>query len=768
MSNGFEKYGHFSEDGREFIINRMDTPRPWINYAWSDHLLVNIDQRGSGGNLYRDEAGNRSVAIRDRFVYLKDLETGGFWTIGWGAIRLAGESYTCCHGLGYTRLVCNHLDWQAEWTISATPDSTEVWMLEVRNIGSKKRKVAIYAGVDFELGGWIPYGTLENYACTSILGNQLIFAQNRSDERPGVRNNGFFAASQTAAGYETSMREFLGGHYGSWSNPHGINNARLGCHLAMNEDLIGIFEYQLELESGVTWVSFFSNSSCFDQENAVHLSKNAEKHTFEEAVAYAKTRTECFDRLDFELPDSDWSRFFNIWSKQQLMLLKDFARVFLIGFRDSLQDAASIVAYAPELAAESIKRTLKYQFADGSALRGWCPVDDHKYGDSGVWIVLAVAEYLRETADYAFLDEIQIYQDGGQGTIWDHLVKSLEWFQENLGDHNLPKLYFGDWNDSLNIGRAGKGESIWLAMALVVANNDAAAIAMHTGRMSEYERFSKDAQVMRKNIEEIGWDGAWYRRGFTDAGEIVGGIDSPAGYIFSEPQSWAVMAGLDPERLNLLVQSVDERLRTSNGLLVCNPPFTQYDPAYGRISCILPGWGENGSCYCHVTAFQAVADAMMRDGERAYRSLASIMPFNPQLSVEISGLEPYAFSNMFRGPGNIRGGETFKGWTSGTVPWALRGMTHYLLGVRPDFDVLIVDPVMPKAWDKISFFRNFREANLEILINNPLHLESQKSQNCLILDGEYLDSVRIPVSLLTRGKHKLIVNVEPVSFAPGL
>jgi len=759
QNNGYEKYGAFSGDGREFIITRPDTPRPWINYAWSDHLLVSIDQRGSGNALYRDDDGNRSVAISDRFIYLKDLDSGEVWTVGWGAIRLPFSAYNCRHGLGYTVLSCDHLDWHAEWTITATADSVEVWKLTVVNRAGRARRLAVYPGVAFELGGWVPYGTLENYSCTQRLSSRLIYAANRSNERPGVRNDGFFATSLPADHYESSKRELLGGCYGSWSAPTAIINGHLGDHDAMNEEMTGTFEYELKLAAGENWSVYCAVSSCFDRKNAEQLATSAGAASFNDALAYARQRTTCFDRLDFELPDREWSRFFNLWAKQQLMLLKDYARVFLIGFRDSLQDAAAIAAYAPQQAAASIKRTLAYQFADGSALRGWCPIDNHKYADSGVWLAMAVAEYLRETADYAFLEEKQGYFDGGSGTVWEHLVRSLDWFEANLGSHGLPRLYFGDWNDSLNIGRGGKGESVWLAMALVVAYVDAAAIAGHCGKTDEQKKFERCAASMRRTIETVAWDGQWYLRGFTDDGNPVGSHSCTAGTIFSEPQSWAVMAGLEPSRLERLALAVDSKLRTPNGLVVCNPPFTEYDPAYGRISCMLPGWGENGSCYCHVTAFQAVADAMRRDGESAFRSLHSILPFHPELPVEVSRLEPYAFSNMFRGPGNLRSGETFKGWTSGTVPWALRALTHYILGVRPDFDALIVDPVLPSEWDNIRFHRSFRGAELEIVILNPQHLDSRQGKTRLSLDGNFLESMRIPVAMLTPGPHALRVEV---------
>jgi cellobiose phosphorylase len=372
-----------------------------------------------------------------------------------------------------------------------------------------------------------------------------------------------------------------------------------------------------------------------------------------------------------------------------------------------------------------------------------------------------LAEYLRETADYDFLNKKQHYYEQGSGTVWEHTCRALEWFEKNTGEHGLPKLYFGDWNDSLNIGQKGHGESVWLAMALVVALEDAAAIAKHAKYDDEATRFRKQAEEIRCAIEKCAWDGQWYLRGFSDKGNPVGSKSSPAGNIFSEPQSWAVMARLAPDRLEKASRAVDKHLRTSNGLVVCEPPFREFLPEYGRISTMLPGWGENGSCYCHVTAFQAVADCMRRDGEAAMQSLKSIVPFNPELAVEVSRLEPYAFSNMFRGPDNLRAGETFKGWTSGTVPWALRCMTHYICGVRPDFDALIIDPVLPESWPIVHMKRIFRNAEIEITINNPSALEASNAKSVIKLDGKEFSGNRIPVSILTAGVHHITVDIVP-------
>jgi cellobiose phosphorylase len=325
-------------------------------------------------------------------------------------------------------------------------------------------------------------------------------------------------------------------------------------------------------------------------------------------------------------------------------------------------------------------------------------------------------------------------------------------------------MHFGDWNDSLNIGREGKGESVWLAMALVAAFKETAAIAERINEPSIAAKCRADAAKMEGNLEKHAWDGEWYLRGFADDGSPVGGKSDAEGSIFAEPQSWAVLAGLNPDRWELLAQSVEHRLRTSYGLLVCNPPFTHYQKRLGRISTMPAGWGENGSSYCHVTAFQFVADCLRRDGNAALASLESILPFNPALPTSESWLEPYAFTNMFRGPGHPRPGATFKGWTTGTVPWALRGLTHFLIGVRPEFDGLRIDPVLPSTWNTVRIRRTFRDHVFDIQIVN--HAAGTSATEVrLTLDGQSYSGNLITLNELNPGTHQVLAEIHPLSTA---
>ncbi|MFZ4599562.1 MAG: GH36-type glycosyl hydrolase domain-containing protein [Terrimicrobiaceae bacterium] len=762
-SESTQAFGSFSENGREFVFTQFDTPRPWINYAWNSQMLVSVDQRGRGYSLYRDIEGHRTIPIRDRLVFLKDLDSGRIWTAGWDPVQMPFEHYHCRHGLGYTVLGCSFDGIRCEFHVTAAVDyPAEIWSITVTNTSNAPRRIVVYPAVEFDLGGWTPYGTVENYSVCRMVGDRLLLALNQSSERPGARNHAWFSASRTPDHFETRKREFVGGPYASLSAPAGVKSHRLTDTGAAAEDFIGAFQYGLELKAGEDWAGEFAAGVCFDEAEALSFADRTNAATFARGMHAAMQRTASFDRSEVELPDPVWTRFFNIWAKQQLSFLGDFTRVYLTGFRDTLQDAQALCAYAPDQVRRSIIATLQHQYCDGSTMRGWCPDDHHKYADGGVWLAATIGEYLRETGDTDFLREQVAYRDEGSATVWEHLLRALDWFRKNLGSHGLPKMHFGDWNDSLNIGREGRGESVWLGMALVAALKETASIADQIAEYTIAQTCRTDAKTLETNLEKHAWDGEWYLRGFADDGSSVGGKADAEGTIFAEPQSWAILAGLNPEHWELLTKSVDHRLRTSYGLLVCHPPFTSHQKRLGRISTMPPGWGENGSSYCHVTGFQFVADCLRRDGNAALTSLASILPFNPALTPSESWLEPYAFTNMFRGPHHPRPGATFKGWTTGTVPWALRGLTHYLLGVRPEFDGLRIDPVFPSSWKTARLRRVFRDKVFEIQIINHA-TEASEFETRLTVNGRPHTGTLIALDEVGDGICQILAEICPIN-----
>jgi cellobiose phosphorylase len=297
-------FGQFSEDGREFVFSRFDTPRPWINYAWNSQMLVSVDQRGRGYSLYRDTEGRRTVPICDRLVYLKDLDSGEFWTVGWDPVRKPFQHYQCRHGLGYTVLSCEVAGIQCEFRITAATDvPAELWSIKVVNTGKQPRRITVYPVVEFDLGGWTPYGTVENYSVCRLVGDRLLLALNQSSERPGARNHGWFSASLPPDHFETRKREFTGDAYATLASPLGIRRPQLSDTEAASEVFVGAFQYGLELAPGGHWGCEFAAGVSLNEAEAVAFSKNARAEAFAAGLDAAKRNTQAFGRSELVLPD---------------------------------------------------------------------------------------------------------------------------------------------------------------------------------------------------------------------------------------------------------------------------------------------------------------------------------------------------------------------------------------------------------------------------------------------------------------------------------
>jgi cellobiose phosphorylase len=424
-----------------------------------------------------------------------------------------------------------------------------------------------------------------------------------------------------------------------------------------------------------------------------------------------------FKNVDFEVPDDYLKPFFNIWTKQQLMMLMDYSRGWTMGYRDTLQDAQAFCSLDAERSKCLILMAAKYQLANGQTLRGYWPLDEHKYSDGGVWLVFAIVEYLKETGDWSILNQNIPYYDSSEGSLYEHMIQGLKWIYHSPGKHGLTRVYFGDWNDSLNIGVKGEGESVWLSIALVWACRQVSPVAERCNDMETSNELNRLADTLTRNINTQCWDGEWYLRGFDDSHQKVGSHECRFGKIFAETQTWSIISGLAGDRSATIEKSLSTHLMTDYGLLVCSPAFSEYDLSLGRITTMPPGWGENGSAYCHVSAFKMMADCVRRDGNVALDTLTRILAINPKMDIDMLGVEPYGFTNMYRGPEHPQAGRSLRSWFTGTVGWVFRCVTQYMIGVRPDYDGLWIDPVLPSSWQEVRMVRKFRQARYDIYIH---------------------------------------------------
>lgn len=424
------------------------------------------------------------------------------------------------------------------------------------------------------------------------------------------------------------------------------------------------------------------------------------------------------DKIIIKTPDAEIDRRVNIWLKRQMDLGKQWGRIYGKGFRDTMQDIESFLPLDPELARKKIIYSIAHQRIDGNPIRMWEPLMTEVYTDGAVWMIFAVNAYLKETNDFSILNEKAAYYDSEtEETILEHCIRGVNYLQENLGEHGMCLWLEGDWNDSLNgCGHEGRGETLWLSEAAVMAANELADILVKIGKQQDAAKFRDRAELMKQNILKYGWDKDHFIYGINDYDEKIGSYDSKEGQVFLNPQTWAILSGIvKGEQAKELMDLVERKLGCEYGYTQQYPSYTRGSDHIGRVSYFRPGLYENGSVYNHGVAFKAAADSIICDNNAALDTICRILPSNPANSE--SGVEPYAMSNMYLGPECLsRRGDAPLSWITGTCGWMFRDVMEGILGICAEYEGLRISPNLPDIWDEVNVIRTFRGCRYSITI----------------------------------------------------
>jgi cellobiose phosphorylase len=752
-----QSFGTFADGGREFVVAEPDTPRGLVNYAWNPVFISGFSQHGGGDGVYKERAiqyvdpRGRNLMVRDghRYFYLRDQQNGALWSPGWHPVQTPLDRFECVHGLGYSIIssACNGVETTARVFVPAG-EPCEIWTITLANARDREARLKLYTFVDWLLLGYTPYSDYYSYLTGRFHEDiHTVQCRNRAVERPHDVFDGFVASDRAPSGFDTSRRAFLG-NFGHVNRPAAVVEGRCRNSRAACEKMVGVLEHTLALAAGesTTLHVLVGASSGYEMTKEIVTSLLAEGRIEDEFAVLRARKEEMANRLLVQTPDEHVNHLMNHWLKQQVQIYADVGSDNGRGFRDAMQLLWATASYDLAYTRRMLDECLRHQYADGHTLRGWLPVDDHHYSDGPVWIAPVVDAYLKESGDAAILDHVVPYFGGGEGSVWDHVLRGLRHSSDDLGEHGLVRCHFGDWNDSLTgVGVGGKGESVWTTIAIVYSLKVAAGIARRAlGDDAVADELLKRAARLTAAIHEHAWDGEWYLRAINDHGEKVGTRTEEEGRIYLLPQVWAILAGIvDDERREQLYRAVDEHLESRYGSLTLSPPYTVHNPRIGRLTAMEPGIWENGSPYNHSNGFKIIADCVGGRGERAWVSYQKAMPDNPWTPSTHSGCEPYAFSNQHLGPDNPRAGETQFAWMTGTAGWYYRAMAEWMLGVRAEYGGLRVDPCLPPAWETCSLERDYRGARYRVEIENPHGLEKGGSLRILV-DGEPLEGDLVP------------------------
>ncbi|MGB9613242.1 MAG: GH36-type glycosyl hydrolase domain-containing protein, partial [Candidatus Margulisiibacteriota bacterium] len=414
------------------------------------------------------------------------------------------------------------------------------------------------------------------------------------------------------------------------------------------------------------------------------------------------------------------------------------------------QDTLGFVHMIPEKVKVRIKDLAATQLPDGSAYHQYSPLtkkanpSDHKYGDDHLWLIFSTASYLKETGDFKFLQEKVPFANGEKASMYEHLKRAIDFSLKNLGPHGLPKILFADWNDCLNLDQGkGKAESVMVAQMLVAAAYEMAKIAKQIGKKDEVREYQNIAEKMKETINKKCWDGAWYLRAFTDDGDPVGSKSCSEGKIYLETQAWAVLANVaNEERAKICLDSVKKYLATEHGIMLMTPPYSKFYYQLGSIGVYPPGLKENGAIFCHPNPWVMIAECLIGRGNRAYQYYRAILPAARNEIADIHKTEPYVYCQMIAGKHHKDFGEGKNSWLTGSACWNFVAVSQYILGIRPDYHGLLIDPCIPKEWKGFSVKRVFRGATYFITARNPEGVN--KGVKLVTLDGKKLTTNLLP------------------------
>jgi len=789
------RYEHFDHENREYVIEQPDTPLPWINYLGSEEYFGLISNTAGGYSFYIDARLRRLTRYRynnvpldsgGRYIYIRDdhPHPSGplFWSPSWQPTRTPLDEYECRHGMGYIliRSKLNGIEASTRYFVPLG-ESLEIWELSLTNPRDEPAQLSVYSSIEFNLWDAMDDATnyQRNYSIGEIEASPFPFSGGRAGDggkviyykteyRERRDHFAYFACSQPLAGFDTQREAFLGPYRG-WDSPSAVEAGQMSNSVAHGWQPMAAQQVKVQLEPGeqkkvifILGYHEYPRDEKFDPPDSQTINKRYVEPIIARYLGAGKVETafqalrayldDLLSRFTVSTPGEHTNRMVNIWNTYQTMTTFNMSRSASyfesgigrgMGFRDSNQDLLGFVHFVPERARERILDLAATQLPNGGAYHQYQPLTKHGnnavgsiFNDDPLWLILAVAAYIKKTGDWTILDEAVSYdnQPGSEMPLLEHLQRSIQYTLDRLGLHGLPLIGRADWNDCLNLNafsdspgqsfqtttnKEGKiAESVFIAGLFLLAAKEMIAIAEKLDKDEHVEKYLQAADEMEKAVWAAGWDGEWFRRAYDDFGHVLGSQDNEEGRIFIEPQGMCIMAGLGLEdgHAERALNSVNVHLSTPHGIVLQQPAFSNYYLHLGEISSYPPGYKENAGIFCHTNPWIVIAEAMIGRGDKAYDYYLRINPSAREEIGELHKCEPYVYAQMIAGKDAPTHGEAKNSWLTGTAAWNYVAITQWILGIRPTFDGLKVAPVIPSGWEGFEAARSYRGARYEIRV----------------------------------------------------
>ena len=800
------KYGYFDDNNREYVIERPDTPAPWVNYLGSPEYGAIISNNAGGYSFAKSGANGRILRYvfnnfdqPGRYIYIRDNASKDYWSASWQPVGKDLDSYKneCRHGIGYTKMTADYSDIHSE-VLYYVPlgKSHEVWALSVTNQSAQTRELT--------LSGYAEFTNHSNYEQDqvnlqySLFITRTLFENNRimqqvhgnldslpEDEQVDSKNvtERFLGlAGSDISSYCGDKEHFLGRYHG-YGNPQGIVSGDLGNTISYNENSCGALSTIITLAPGETKTVVFllGMKSSDEAAKVIDSYKNPENTVNQELTELKADWQKKLENLEVHTPSPEFNTMINTWNAYNCFMTFIWSRAasFIYcglrngyGYRDTVQDIQGIIHLAPEMAAEKIRFMLSAQVNNGGGL----PLvkfthnpghedtpDDASYvketghpayrADDALWLFPTVYKYIAETGNTAFLDEVIPFANKEEGSVYEHLKRAVRFSFEHLGPHGLPAGLYADWNDCLRLG--ANGESSFVAMQFYYAMIILKKFAQFKQDTDYIKYLDEKLEETGEKIQKLCWDNDRFIRGYTEAGERIGAAQDPEANMWLNPQSWAVISGLaSEEQADAALQNVYEKLNTAYGAILMDPPYHAH--AFDGALAVIYNQGtkENSGIFSQSQGWLILAEALRGHGERAFTYFMENAPAAQNDRAEIRHLEPYCYGQFTEGKASEHFGRSHVHWLTGTASTVMVGCVEGILGLRPDLDGIKIAPSIPKNWNHFEIDKNFRDRHLHIIVENPNGKESGCSR--FVLNGEELTDNYIPENLLQKSNEIIL------------
>jgi N,N'-diacetylchitobiose phosphorylase len=796
------RYGFFDDEKYEYVIERPDVPASWTNYLGVKDMCTVLSHNAGGYSFYKTAEHHRITRFRqngvplDRpghYVYIRDDETGEYWSISWQPVGkdLSQTKYQCRHGLSYSKFSSEYQGIRAEQTLFIpVEDNVELWDIRLKNDTDRKRRLSIFSYVEFSFH----HIEIDNQNL------QMSLYASGSNYQDGVIEYDFFYEPWTFHYFTSNIepdsydcvRDKFIGIYRSETDPAAVERGVCSNSSELGGNHCGALHKKIELAPGeksrLIFMLGVGSRSAAKSIRKKYSDPVAVDEAFNDLAAYWRRKQSV---LKCTTPSKGLNSMINTWTLLQAETCVVWSRFasFIevggrtgLGYRDTSQDVMAVPHTNPDKVKERIVELLHGQVSAGYGLHLFDPdvfapqeqklpgvklptvvptpsAKDIIHGmedvcsDDALWIIGSICDYVKETGDTAFFDRRIPFADEGEGTVYEHMKRSLDFTAQQTAANGICLGLRADWNDCLNLGG---GQSAMVSFMHYWALQEFSAAARYLGCTEDAKKYSAMAERVREACEKVLWDGEWYIRGITKKGIKIGSQENEEGKIFLESNSWAVFSGAaSSERGAKCMDAVHKYLASPYGIHLCWPSFSSPNDDIGYVTRVYKGVKENGAIFSHPNPWAMIAECKLGRGTLAMKLYDALLPYRQNDMIETRESEPYSYCQFVMGKDHTAYGRARHPWLTGSAGWNYIAATRWILGIRPGYAELVIDPCIPSSWKEFEVVRKWRGATYTINVKNPAGVE--KGVRSIFMDGVRVQGAILPQEI--GSVHEVIVTM---------